>query len=394
MRRVGAALSTVNAAGQGLLGPFRRAGERAAPPRREQGEDLRSRRRAAGSDVRPRVLMLAGPGLGWPERDDLVRRIRDDELPDVLTAHLHATPVDEAYLLAQPGRWGRLLRHVPMSLAQALVALRERRNYEVVLTWNEPATYILALLILLTRARMTHVSVHSWISKPKKALPLRLLHRGITRVVIPPPTQRQFALRVLRLPAHKIPAARWGVDLRFWRPRGDSTDVVSCVGREMRDYVTFVDAVRAIDVPCHIAAGAVRDVDNPWWKRFDGDVPANVTIGERRGKDLRDLYARSRFIVVPLLPSDTDNGITTILESFAMGKPVICTRTQGQVGVVEDGVNGLLVPAGSPHALQSAILRLWNDPDECRRLGENGRRFVEDNHSFDQWVSVLAVETV
>jgi len=346
------------------------------------------------AEPRPRVLLLTGAGLGWPERDVLARLIAEDQLPDLLTSHLYATPVDEAYLTTESGLGGRLLRRLPLPLAQAVAALRDRRDYDLVLTWSEPATYLLALLVLITRVQITHVSVHSWISKPKKALPLRLLHAGITRIVVPPPTQRRFALEVLRLPPHKLPTARWSVDLRFWRPVDAMTDVISCVGREMRDYATLIEAVGRTHVPCHIAAGAVRAVGNPWWDRIDGRLPDNVTVGVRRGAELRELYAHSRFTVVPLLPSDTDNGVTAILESFAMGTPVICTQTRGQVGVVQDGVNGLLVPAGSPEALRAAILRLWNDPAECLRLGQNARRFVEERHSVDQWVAALTGRAV
>ena len=339
-----------------------------------------------------RVLLLGSSGLGWPERRELERRIAADELPDLLTLHLHATPVDEAHLARIPGLRGRLLRALPLPLAQALVALRSRRSYDVVLTWSEPATYVFAALLLLTGVQVRHVSVHSWISKPKKAVPLTLLQRGISTMVIPPPTQREFALQRLRLPEAKMPLVRWGVDLRFWRPLDVPTDMVCCVGREMRDYPTLVEALRGTNLPCHIAAGALRAADNPWLSRLDTDLPRNVTLGSRRGTELRDLYARSRFIVVPLLPSRTDNGITTILESFAMGKPVIVTRTPGQVGVVEHGVNGLVVEPRSPEALRAAMVQLWNDPDECARLGANARRWVEEHHSLEQWVAAFDEE--
>jgi glycosyltransferase involved in cell wall biosynthesis len=36
-----------------------------------------------------------------------------------------------------------------------------------------------------------------------------------------------------------------------------------------------------------------------------------------------------------------------------------------------------MVPAGDPHALAAAITQLRNEPDTCRRLGENARRFIE-----------------
>lgn len=341
----------------------------------------------------PRVLLLGSSGLGWPAREELERRIAADEVPDLLTLHLHATPVDEAYLQRCPGPRGSVLRLLPLPVAQALVALREREAYDVVLTWSEPATYVLALLVLLTRSDLQHVSVHSWISKPKKAVPLKLLHRGIRRMVVPPATQHAFALRWLRLPAAKLPDAAWGVDLRFWRAdrplTAETTDTISCVGREMRDYPTLVDALRGTDLPCHIAPGALRAADNPWLSRLDTELPRNVTLGTRRGRQLRELYARSRFTVVPLLPSHTDNGVTAILESFAMARPVICTRTPGQVGTVQHGVNGLLVPPHDPQALREAMLRLWDDPEECARLGANARAWVEEHHSLLQWEAAL-----
>jgi hypothetical protein len=56
---------------------------------------------------------------------------------------------------------------------------------------------------------------------------------------------------------------------------------------------------------------------------------------------------------------------------------------------VQDGVNGLLVPPGDPAALRAAVLRLWHDPDECDRLGANGRRLVEQEHTLEQWTSAV-----
>jgi hypothetical protein len=52
-------------------------------------------------------------------------------------------------------------------------------------------------------------------------------------------------------------------------------------------------------------------------------------------------YRGNRYIIDELLPSETDNGVTVMLEAMAMGKPVICRRTGGQVDVIVDGANGL-----------------------------------------------------
>jgi glycosyltransferase involved in cell wall biosynthesis len=160
----------------------------------------------------------------------------------------------------------------------------------------------------------------------------------------------------------------------------------------MRDYPTLFKALRGTDLVCHVAADHARIDRMGFGRRVSADelsrnAMGNVTIGRRTPTELRELYARSRFVVVPLCHSDTDNGVTVILEAMAMAKPVICSRTRGQVDVLEDGVTGLFVPVGDVVALRSAMLELWNDPDRARAMGEKGRLHIEKYHTLDKFCS-------
>jgi len=74
---------------------------------------------------------------------------------------------------------------------------------------------------------------------------------------------------------------------------------------------------------------------------------------------------------------------------MAMGKPVICSKTEGQVGIIEDGVTGIFVPQGDKDALRKAITKLWDDPEKCREMGIKGRKFIEENHSMEQFVDAI-----
>jgi glycosyltransferase involved in cell wall biosynthesis len=113
----------------------------------------------------------------------------------------------------------------------------------------------------------------------------------------------------------------------------------------------------------------------------------NITVERRTLPELRDLYARSRFVVVPLLPSRSDNGVTVILEAMAMGKAVVCSATAGQVDVIEDGVTGLFVPVGDPAALRAAMVALWRDPERARAIGARARAYVERYHTLERFCS-------
>jgi glycosyltransferase involved in cell wall biosynthesis len=166
------------------------------------------------------------------------------------------------------------------------------------------------------------------------------------------------------------------------------TDMFCAVGREMRDYSTFCEAIRDFRVPCHIAAKFAPGRNDRWVSDLEriGELPPHVTTGSKPYPQLRALYARSRFVVVPLQPSDTDNGITVMTEAMAMGKPVICTRVAGQRDLLEHGVNGLFVPPEDPRALREAIEYLWSHPRECERMGREGRRKIERFHTLDAFV--------
>lgn len=83
------------------------------------------------------------------------------------------------------------------------------------------------------------------------------------------------------------------------------------------------------------------------------------------------------------MPSKTVNydyesfGIVYI-EANACGKPVIGGRSGGIEDAVIDGVTGLLVNPENVEEISQAIIRLLTDREYARKLGENGRRRVEN----------------
>lgn len=347
-----------------------------------------SRGRGAGI----RTLFIGGP---YRPRDDEIRRwVAADEMPGTTVCEeaIDAFYIDQHLLSALPGRRGRLLRRLPYRLAQVIEAFRRRHDFDVLLTWGEISTILFAAAMIFWTDRPAHVAILPWPSKPKKAIPLRLLRKRIHRWIVPSPLQRLFAEERLGVPAERFVDARWPLDTGFWRPLRSRQDLICAVGQEMRDYATFVEALRPLDIPCHVAIGAsvYAKTSEKWFKDFaDNDLPPSLTFGPKSYTELRDLYASARFVVIPLRPSDNDSGISAIREAFAMGRTVIVTDTPGQVGILEDGVNCVRVPPFDPVALREAIVELWNDPERCARLGAAGRAIVEERHGLLQWTHAL-----
>ena len=86
---------------------------------------------------------------------------------------------------------------------------------------------------------------------------------------------------------------------------------------------------------------------------------------------------------VSVLPSLSEGISNTLLESMAAGVPVVATRVGGTPEAVTDGEQGLLVPPGDSEALAAAISRVLSDPLLATRLGDNGRRRVAEEFSFE-----------
>jgi glycosyltransferase involved in cell wall biosynthesis len=258
-------------------------------------------------------------------------------------------------------------------------------------TWGERLSLALTIVQRFARSRKPHIAMMYQFTKPNIQIPLRLFGKSLHAVITWTSVQRRYLIERLGYPSERAYLVRHFVDQLFYSPRAAEEDTICSVGAEMRDYPTLIEAIRGTELRCHIATDHVR-IPHRIRLVTDRRVPvdmlsvpvdAKVTIGRKTLLELRDLYARSRFVVVPLVPSDSDNGVTVILEAMAMGKPIVCSRTRGQVDVVQDEVTGIYVPVGDPVALREAMLLLWNKPQRAHGMGARARAYVEQYHTLE-----------
>jgi glycosyltransferase involved in cell wall biosynthesis len=113
-----------------------------------------------------------------------------------------------------------------------------------------------------------------------------------------------------------------------------------------------------------------------------------VSLGPLQPPQLRDVYAACHVLVVPSIPTRTFREPWGLVVNEAMnrGLAVITTDAVGAAagGLVRDGHNGLIVPAGQRRALAGAIARLAGDPQLRGRMGAAGRDDVLA-YSHDAW---------
>lgn len=99
--------------------------------------------------------------------------------------------------------------------------------------------------------------------------------------------------------------------------------------------------------------------------------------------NISSLY--SAFDVV-IAPSDEEGLGRVPLEAMAASRPVIAMRAGGPVETMVHGETGLLVPPQDPEALAAATIELARDRALRRRLGEAGRRRIEERFTLAGYV--------
>lgn len=289
------------------------------------------------------------------------------------------------------GRW--LARIGGPNLLLAWACFQQRHKYRVIFTDGEQVGLPFALLCKLGgRQGIKHLMLVHILSVGKKmALLDRFgLQAYIDTFFVYSTWQKRFIEERWHVPAERVVHTHFMVDSDFFAPQqvvAQPRRMICAVGLEFRDYPTLIEAVRDLDVDVVIAAAS------PWSKRADSTqqavVPANVTVRKFSQYELRQLYADSCFVVMPLYYVNFQAGVTAILEAMAMAKAVICSRTPGQTDVIEEGVTGLYVQTGDAQALRERIEFLLNNPGLADQLGQAGRQRVETELNLEHYTARL-----
>jgi glycosyltransferase involved in cell wall biosynthesis len=87
-----------------------------------------------------------------------------------------------------------------------------------------------------------------------------------------------------------------------------------------------------------------------------------------------------------VLPSLFEGLPLVAIESLAAGRPMVATAVDGTPEIVVDGMTGLTVPPADSLSLADAIRRMLRDGDLRRRMGEAGRRWVQERFSQQRQV--------
>ncbi|WP_075342093.1 glycosyltransferase family 4 protein [Tenacibaculum agarivorans] len=114
-------------------------------------------------------------------------------------------------------------------------------------------------------------------------------------------------------------------------------------------------------------------------------------LGHKSGQELIDLIKKASFIIVP--SEWYENNPMTIIESYALGKPVIGAKIGGIPEIIIENKTGFLFESRSKETLKQVIEKAKKMSDQdYLEMSEGARKFAESNFSeeknYDHLISV------
>lgn len=299
---------------------------------------------------------------------------------------------------------------VLLATARRLGKVIDARQPEILHTHGLDADLIGAVAALGRPVRhVSHLRItppsdrrESWKAGMRRRLLRFLTGRKRTVFIAVSAAVRQEMAEYYGLPLERVVTVRNGVD---WNEFGieaadrrtsriaGGTVVIGTAGRlePMKGFEYLVSAAkglvdRGVRFELCIAGGGSQQAMLERHARDLGIASCIRFLGP-----VRDMAGYYRSLDVFALPSVSTEGLPlVVLEAMASGVPVVATRLAGAPEVIEDGVNGLLVPPGDAGALAVALARLAGDDELRGRIAEAGAAHVRANFTVERVAAEVA----
>jgi len=228
-----------------------------------------------------------------------------------------------------------------------------------------------------------------WAPQCRPAVPAHIISQAVRDIeradVVLCPSQWVYdSMLANGVPAAKCVLNPFGVNVDLFRPRENLPERPRFITvgniRIRKGHQYLFRAMQAVQARCAEAelvcvgqyhADFKRERDR-WSGRF-------THYPHLSHEKLAEEYRRSTAFVLP----STEEGLARVVtEAMASGLPIVATYESGATTVVEHEQEGLIVPSRDAESLTRAMLRLIQEPELCRKLGEQA---AQRGHQKNTW---------
>ncbi len=267
-------------------------------------------------------------------------------------------------------------------------------SHPLVFAWSERAGIPLAGYRRLTGSKGRFVSMFQcWSARQELAVTTFGLFNSMDTIIVHCRSMQDNLIR-LGAPRERVRLIHYSIDQNFFAPRPEvepRRDVIMSIGEpRSRDYASLFEAVRGLPLTLEVAGFG------HWYAReknssVGASIPESVNLlNHLPQSELRDQYASSQFVVIPVHDLVYSAGATASMEAGSMGRAVIAFHSRGISDYIIDGETGILVEPGNIEGMRDAIRSLSANPKEAKRLGNNARQRIIEELNLETYVKNIA----
>ena len=223
----------------------------------------------------------------------------------------------------------------------------------------------------------------------------RDLAQKAKRVITVSRYNKNYLIQKYKMPPDKIEVIHCGIDINFFKPAKDSNkeNIILTVAR--------LHPVKGLEYAIK-ACALLKQKANRFKYFIVGEGSEHSKLehlirnlqlqdyvfleGARVKEEVLKYYQKAKIFI---LPSITEGLPVSLMESMACKVPVIATKICGVPELVEDGINGYLVPPKDVQQLAQKMEILLNNPELCEKFGNQGRKKVEAEFNLKKEVKKL-----
>lgn len=257
-----------------------------------------------------------------------------------------------------------------------------RKRYKQIIGWQQFYGLNFAFWCRLFHLKKTNdLTVMTFIYKRKSGVAGLLYHKYMNYIVTSKyidhficfaKEECQYYADLFGIDKQKFVYVPLGMSMSKYNGEEDD-GYIFATGRSNRDYDFLINSLVGTDFKCMIACDTYKR--KVCYK--------NITVlNDCYGDNMQAMMAKCHCVVIPLKNLKMSSGQLVVIQAMSLGKPVICTNSDGIKDYVVDGVTGFLIE-NQQNQLLSALNKLYDQVETYNRMSVNSlasykNKFTED----------------
>lgn len=227
--------------------------------------------------------------------------------------------------------------------------------------------------------KLSKIGKYKLLFNPLFKFILNILERkGLERaskIIVIKEEMRDYLVEQMQINKNKIRVIPNAIDINKFKPSIGDKKYILFVGRGTipKGIDTIIEAAPKIKEKILVVTKLISDNFLQLGRKKGVKFIFNVSHAE-----INKIYDKAKIFILPSLDEEQP---LTILEAMSSGLPIVTTKV-GSGGLVQDGINGVIISPQNPQELAEAINKLTNNPELLEKIKKANRIKVEQNFSW------------